>query len=108
MTSVATGSRVGPMPNNSPPVDPCRVLRVAQHASCVEASRRLAIPTSSVSRAVARLEDELDVQLLRRTSRKVAVTDEGRQLLLRAAAHVEGLEEALASAADRHPEPSGV
>ncbi len=81
---------------------------VAQHSSFVEASRRLAIPTSSVSRAVARLEDELGVLLLRRTSRNVLLTDEGRQLFLHARPHLEGLEEALASAADRHPEPSGV
>lgn len=83
-------------------------VSVAQHASFVEASRRLGVPTSSVSRAVARLEEDLGVSLLRRTSRTVAVTDEGRQLLLHAAGHVEGLHEALAAAADRHPEPSGV
>jgi DNA-binding transcriptional LysR family regulator len=83
-------------------------VSVAQHASFVEASRRLAIPTSSISRAVARLEDDLRVPLLRRTSRTVAVTDEGQQLLLHAAGHVEGLQEALAAAADRQPEPSGV
>src|SRR4051812_3454636 len=83
-------------------------VSVAQHVSFVQASRRLGIPPSSVSRSVARLEEDLGVALLRRTSRKVAVTDDGRQLLLRAAAHVEGLEEALATAADRHPEPSGV
>jgi LysR family transcriptional regulator AphB len=81
---------------------------VAQQESFVEASRRLAIPTSSVSRAVARLEEDLEVQLLRRTSRRVGLTDEGRQLLLHAAVHLEGLHEALATAADRHPEPSGV
>jgi LysR family transcriptional regulator AphB len=83
-------------------------VSVAENASFVEASRRMAIPTSSVSRAVTRLEDELGVQLLRRTSRKVIVTDEGRQLLLRASPLLEGLEEALTSAADRQPEPSGV
>jgi DNA-binding transcriptional LysR family regulator len=83
-------------------------VSVAQHASFVEASRRLALPTSSVSRAVARLEEDLGVSLLRRTSRTVVVTDEGRQLLLQAAGHVEGLQEALAATADRHPDPSGV
>ena len=68
----------------------------------------MALATSSVSRAVARLEEQLGVQLLRRTSRKVVLTDEGRQLLLRAAPHLEGLEEALGSASDRRSEPSGV
>jgi DNA-binding transcriptional LysR family regulator len=94
---------------SAPALDDLAVfVSVAQHASFVEASRRLAIPTSSVSRAVARLEEQLGVQLLRRTSRRVGVTDEGRQLLLRVAVHLEGLEEALATAADQHPEPSGV
>ena len=80
---------------------------VAELASFIAASRRLAMPTSSVSRAVARLEEQLGVPLLRRTSRKVTVTDEGRQLLLGAAPHVEGLGEALALAADRRAELTG-
>jgi len=83
-------------------------VSVARQTSFVAASRRLAIPTSSVSRAVARLEEELGVQLLRRTSRNVVLTDEGRQLLGHAAPHLDGLEEALSSAVDRLPEPSGV
>jgi DNA-binding transcriptional LysR family regulator len=83
-------------------------IHVARHASFVEASRRLAIPTSSVSRAVARLEEALGAQLLRRTSRRVALTDEGSQLVAHAAPHLEGLDEALASAADRRAEPAGV
>lgn len=81
---------------------------VAKLASFAQASRRLAIPTSSVSRAVARLEEALGVPLLRRTSRAVTLTDEGRRLLERAAGPVEGLQEALAHLADGHPEPSGV
>src|SRR3954466_10376927 len=69
---------------------------VAQQQSFVAASRRLAIPTSSVSRAVARLEAELGVQLLRRSSRQVTLSDEGRQLLDQVEPHLQGLEEALA------------
>ncbi|HVY28182.1 MAG TPA: LysR family transcriptional regulator [Polyangiaceae bacterium] len=81
---------------------------VARQASFVAASRRLGVPTSSVSRAVARLEDDLGVQLLRRTSRSVVLTDEGRQLLDHAAPHLDGIEEALSLTVDRLPEPSGV
>jgi DNA-binding transcriptional LysR family regulator len=81
---------------------------VAEHASFVEASRRMGIPTSSVSRAVARLEEQLGLPLLRRTSRRVVLTDEGRQLHHQARPHLEGLEEAFATAVDQHPEPSGV
>jgi LysR family transcriptional regulator AphB len=81
---------------------------VAKHESFVEASRRAAIPRSSVSRAVARLEEDLGVRLLQRTTRKVAVTAEGRDLASRAALHLEGLQEALARAADRRAELSGL
>src|SRR3954462_15956647 len=72
--------------------------RVAEYTSFVQASRTLGVPSSSVSRAVARLEQELGVQLLRRTSRKVTLTDDGRQLHLRTAPHLEGISEALAVA----------
>lgn len=83
-------------------------VSVARHASFAAASRRLHIPTSSVSRAVARLEEELGIQLLRRTSRDVALSDEGRQLLEDASPHLEGLEKALTVTADRRRRPSGV
>jgi len=82
-------------------------VAVARHTSFVAASRETGVTTSSVSRAVARLEDALAVRLLQRSSRKVALTEAGRQLLLHAAPHVAGLGEALAVAADRHPEPTG-
>jgi LysR family transcriptional regulator AphB len=99
----------GMMPGRLSGLDDLSIFAsVARQASFVAASRRLGIPTSSVSRAVARLEDELNLQLLRRTSRKVVLTDEGRQLLEQAAPHLAALEEALASAMDRQPEPSGV
>lgn len=81
---------------------------VAEHASFVEASRRTKIPTSSVSRAVVRLEQDLGVRLLQRTSRRVAPTEEGRQLLLRAAPLVSELEDVLRAVSDRRAEPSGL
>jgi DNA-binding transcriptional LysR family regulator len=80
---------------------------VAGEASFVGASRRLGVPKSTVSRAVSRLEEELGVALLVRTSRRVSTTEEGRQLLQRVGPHVDGLREAVATLADREPEPSG-
>ncbi len=44
------------------------------------ASRRIGIPTSTLSRRVARLEERLGVQLLHRNSRKFAVTEFGGML----------------------------
>jgi DNA-binding transcriptional LysR family regulator len=83
-------------------------VEVARAGSFVLASKRARIPTSSVSRAVARLEEELGARLFRRTSRKVAITEEGRRLLLRAGPLVDGLREALSSSTDRTGEPSGL
>ena len=83
-------------------------VSVARHASFAESSRRLRIPTSSVSRAVARLEEQLGVSLLRRTSRAVALTPEGHELFARAAPSVDGLREALSSVVDRPSEPAGL
>ena len=99
----------GTIPGPSGALDDLAVfVSVAENASFAEASRRLRVPTSSVSRAVARLEESLGVSLLRRSSRAVTLTDEGRDLLASAATHLEGLEEALRAAADRKTEPSGV
>ena len=56
---------------------------VARALSFVEASRRLGVPRSSVSRSIARLENQLGVLLLQRTSRSVQLTEDGRVFLER-------------------------
>ena len=55
-------------------------VRVAQHRSFTRAARDLGVPTSTVSRAVARLEDRLGARLVQRTTRKLALTAEGAAL----------------------------
>lgn len=80
---------------------------VARHASFVAASRRTGVPTSTVSRAVARLEDALGTRLLHRTSRKVVLTPEGAWLLERAAPLVDELRHALSDVKERGGELSG-
>ena len=52
-------------------------VRVVEAGSFSAAAKRLGLPTSSVSRSVAGLEDELGVRLLHRTTRKLTVTDAG-------------------------------
>lgn len=49
----------------------------ARLQSFTAAARRLGVTPTAVSKAVARLEDELGVRLLNRTSRQVALTAEG-------------------------------
>lgn len=82
-------------------------VAVARQASFAGASRRTGVPTSTLSRAVARLEEALGVRLLHRTSRRVSLTHEGAWLLERAAPHVEGIREALDNVADSDDSPAG-
>ncbi len=52
-------------------------MRSAQFGSFSEAARQLGMAPSAVSRAVLRLEDELGVRLLQRTTRSLTLTEEG-------------------------------
>jgi LysR family transcriptional regulator AphB len=65
------------------------------------------MPTSTVSRRVAQLEEALGQRLLQRTSRRVGLTHEGERLRERAGPLLEGLASVLDKAADREEEPSG-
>src|ERR1041384_6736101 len=82
-------------------------VAVAEAASFVGASRKTRVPTSTVSRAVARLEESLGRQLLHRTSRRVSVTQEGAWLLERTGSLLEELRGALSDLRARETEPSG-
>src|SRR5882724_2613511 len=53
-------------------------VRVAQFESFSRAAHALGMPVSTVSRKVAALEAELGVTLLQRTTRKLALTSQGR------------------------------
>jgi DNA-binding transcriptional LysR family regulator len=56
-------------------------LEIAQSGSFTGAAKSLRIPKSSAARQIARLEDDLGYRLLRRTTRTVALTEEGRSFL---------------------------
>ena len=51
---------------------------VVEHKSFTEAGRLLGLPTSAVSRRIARLEEAVGAKLLNRTSRSVGLTHAGR------------------------------
>ena len=53
---------------------------VYEHLSFKRAAERLQLPTSNVSRHVALLEQQLNLRLLDRTTRKMAPTAAGKQL----------------------------
>lgn len=56
-------------------------VQVAERNSFRAAARALGVTPTAVSKAVSRLEEHLGVQLLRRTSRRVALTPEGARYL---------------------------
>jgi len=80
---------------------------VAEHLSFVEAARRTGVPTSTVSRRVAQLEEALGARLLQRTSRRVGLTHEGARLLERAGPLLDELSLVLDKTVDREDEPAG-
>lgn len=63
------------------------------------AGKSLGMSQSGVSRAIARLEARLGVRLLERTTRSVALSDEGRRLYEQIVPLLTGLEDAAASVA---------
>ena len=68
---------------------------IVEGGSFARASEALGLSRSGVSRAVARLEARVGVRLLDRTTRAVALTDEGRSLYSEVAPLLTGIEDAV-------------
>ncbi len=83
-------------------------VRVVETGGFTRAAEALGLPASSVSRAVSKLEGDLGVTLLERTTRKVTLTEAGRAFFERAREALAGLEEANALALDAAREVHGV
>jgi len=81
--------------------------RVVELESFTAAAQQLGLPKSSVSRTVTRLEEELGVRLLQRTTRKLHLTEAGQTYFERARVALLSLEEAARAATDLSAEPRG-
>jgi DNA-binding transcriptional LysR family regulator len=57
------------------------IVAVAQHRSLTKAGEELYLSQSAVSQQIRRLEEELGIEVFRRTSRSVELTTEGRVIL---------------------------
>lgn len=82
-------------------------VQAVEAGSFSRAAQQLGLSPSSVGKAVARLEQRLDVRLFHRTTRSLSLTDEGlafHDSCLRALRELEQAETALA---ERRAEPSG-
>lgn len=82
--------------------------RVVEHGSFTSAAKVLGLPKSSVTRGLARLERELGVRLIQRTTRQRGVTDAGRDLYERVRGAVGALEEAAEAVREHGKQPRGI
>ena len=82
-------------------------LRTADLGSFSAVARELDIAPSSVSRAVAAVEDRLGLRLFQRTSRTLSLTDEGEAYLRRVAPLIDQFEAARHEARAERARPTG-
>ncbi|MFO0658709.1 MAG: LysR family transcriptional regulator [Polyangiaceae bacterium] len=80
---------------------------VAESGSFTEAARKLRRPKSSVSRAVSRLESEMNVKLIFRTTRQVALTPAGKSLFQRVSENLSALRDSLRDVQREDEAPAG-
>jgi len=80
---------------------------VHETGSFSAAAAKLGVPRSTVSRAVSALEDVTGAALFHRTTRKVAITEDGRALFERVATSLANLDDALSDLPEQREEPSG-
>lgn len=82
-------------------------VRVAELGTLSGAARKLDVPTSTVSRRVSRLEEELGEALLVRTARSLQLTDAGRAVYERCSSPLREIEEVARAVRDHDAEPAG-
>jgi DNA-binding transcriptional LysR family regulator len=83
-------------------------VEVARRGSFAAAARSTGLSTSSVSRLVRDLEDQLDTSLMRRTARSVTLTDAGEQFLERCADIVSAVDGLQIDARAMNDHPKGM
>lgn len=82
--------------------------QVVEHGSFAGAGRALGVPKSRLSRRVAKLETDLGVRLLQRTTRKLSLTTAGKLYYQHCSAMCDEAEAAAAAVAQVQAEPRGM
>jgi DNA-binding transcriptional LysR family regulator len=82
-------------------------VAVAEHRSFTRAAMHLGISTPSLSQAIRRLEEQFGVRLLNRTTRSVALTEAGEQLLGHLNPVLAGVETAIDAVHEFRDKPTG-
>ncbi len=83
-------------------------VRVAEARSFSAVARELGTTQPAVSRQVAALEEHLGARLLQRTTRSLALTEDGRDFLNHARRVLDGVDEAEAAVGRRHSVTGGL
>lgn len=83
-------------------------VRVAEALSFVSAGRSLGISPSAVGKNVAKLEQELGVQLLYRTTRRIALSEEGQVFYEHCKPILDGIANAVATMEQLSEAPNGI
>lgn len=83
-------------------------VAVVDCLSITKAAARLNQTTSGISRALGRLEDKLETSLLNRTTRRLALTEEGEAFLVHARKILKAVDEAEDYVAIRRQQPFGL
>lgn len=81
--------------------------RVAHHGSFTRAAAELGVSTSALSQTVRALEMRLDARLLHRTTRRVALTEQGERFLQRVAPGLQQIDAAFADLDFVRDRPAG-
>jgi DNA-binding transcriptional LysR family regulator len=82
-------------------------VRVSESGSFTAAAAQLGVSVSAVAKAVTRLEQDLGVQLLVRTTRKLALNDDGREFFSRCQRILNDIEDAESAARGARETPKG-
>jgi DNA-binding transcriptional LysR family regulator len=82
-------------------------VRVAESGSFTSAAAQLGVSVSAVAKAVSRLEEELGAQLLARSTRRLALNDDGRNFYARCQQILNDIEDAEASVKSAGETPKG-
>lgn len=82
-------------------------VKVVETGSFAGAARSLALPSTTVSRRVQRLEKSLGMTLLRRSTRKLTLTEQGERYFNQCQKHISGLDDANIFAAQLQQQPRG-
>jgi DNA-binding transcriptional LysR family regulator len=82
-------------------------IEVADAGSLAEAARRLAVTPAAVSKNLLKLEEQLGVRLVQRSTRTLRLTAEGARFLASARVALRALDEAVAEVSQSAAAPAG-